>query len=104
MHTMRIIQNLMMLSGCVLTAISNYIINTNITVREQARKHQKVMRCSELSTKAREIRRNDVSPRNGVNSKWQAGGKARFIYLPPGLNDVAQAKSSLIDLELLEAA
>lgn len=34
---------------------------------------------------------------------WQAGGKARFIYLPPGLKDWAQAKSSLIDLDLLAA-
>lgn len=75
-------------------------------MREQARKLRKGIRCSELLTKAVEIRRNDVSPRNGANSRWQAGGKARFIYLPPGLNDYAQAKSSLIDLELreLEAA
>lgn len=34
---------------------------------------------------------------------WQAGGKSRFIYLPPGLNDWAQDKSSLIDLDLLAA-
>lgn len=34
---------------------------------------------------------------------WQAGGKARFIYLPPGLNSWAQAKSSLIDMDLLAA-
>jgi hypothetical protein len=31
---------------------------------------------------------------------WQAGGKARFIYLPPGLM-LALAKSLLIDLEFL---
>ena len=48
-----------------------------------------------------EIRRNDVSPRNGANRKWQAGGKARFIYLPPGLTKYAQAKFLLMDLELL---
>ena len=41
---------------------------------------------------------------------WQAGGKARFIYLPPGYNNdpypiiyqsFADLKSSLMDLKLL---
>lgn len=114
MLIMRIIQNLMRLFGYVPIAILNYIINTNITVREQARKLCKQMRCSELLTKAVEICRNDISPRNGVNRRWQAGGKARFIYLPPGYNNDpcinnlesmtyiivnVQVKLSLIDLE-----
>ena len=88
-HTLitRITQSLWMSFGSVLNAISTYIINQNITVREQARKLRKEMRCSELLTKAVEICRNDVSPRNGVNRKWQAGGKSRFIYLPPGYNN-----------------
>lgn len=44
-----------------------------------------------------------VSAKEGYKVVWQAGGKARFIYLPPGLM-LAQVKFSLIDLELLEAA
>lgn len=43
-----------------------------------------------------------VSAKEGYKVVWQAGGKARFIYLPPGLN-WAQAKSSLIDMDLLAA-
>jgi hypothetical protein len=44
------------------------------------------------------------------NSEWQAGGKARFIYLPPGYNNdpyaiecqqYADVKSTLMDLKLL---
>jgi hypothetical protein len=67
-----------------------------------------------------EVRRNDASARNGANRTWQAGGKARFIYLPPGYNndpcmlrhtagcsfyqgqcidEVVHYKSPLIDLE-----
>lgn len=103
MRIMKITRNLWKLFGSVLCAISIYIINQNITVREQARKLRKGMRCSEPLTKAVEIHRNDVSPRNGVNRKWQAGGKSRFIYLPPGLN-YALAKFSLIDLEAYESA
>lgn len=41
-----------------------------------------------------------VAAKEAYKVVWQAGGKAKFIYLPPGLM-VAQAKSSLIDLELL---
>jgi hypothetical protein len=41
-----------------------------------------------------------VSAKEGYKVVWQAGGKARFIYLPPGLM-LAQVKFSLIDLELL---
>ena len=44
-----------------------------------------------------------VTAKEAYKVVWQAGGKARFIYLPPGLM-MAQAKSSLIDMELLEAA
>lgn len=44
-----------------------------------------------------------VAAKESYKVVWQAGGKARFIYLPPGLM-LAQVKSSLIDLELLEAA
>lgn len=43
-----------------------------------------------------------VSAKEGYKVVWQAGGKARFIYLPPGLN-WALAKSSLIDMDLLAA-
>lgn len=54
-----------------------------------------------------EVGRNDLSTRKSLTMDfrrpWQAGGKARFIYLPPGLTDYAQAKSSLIDLEILAA-
>ena len=56
-------------------------------MREQARKLRKEMRCSELVRKPREICRNDISASNGTNKMWQAGGKARFIYLPPGYNN-----------------
>jgi hypothetical protein len=38
-----------------------------------------------------------------VTESWQAGGKARFIYLPPGLI-YALAKFSLIDLEAYDYA
>ena len=113
MHIMRIIPNLLMSFGFVLYVTFTYIINQNITVREQARKLQMEMRCSEPLTKAVEIRRNDVSAIEkwlASNRKWQAGGKARFIYLPPGYNNdplvtesqqYADIKSFLIDLDLL---
>ena len=39
-----------------------------------------------------------ITAKEGYKVVWQAGGKARFIYLPPGLNE-ALAKSQLIDLE-----
>ena len=62
------------------------------------------MRCSDLQRKPVEIGRNDLSTREsltkGFQLPWQAGGKARFIYLPPGLM-LAQVKFPLIDLELL---
>jgi hypothetical protein len=109
---MKTIQNLTMSFGYVLNAISIYIINQNITVREQARKLCKQMRCSDLSTKARDLHRNDVGANLSgwllSNSMWQAGGKAKFIYLPPGYNNdplnknfthVADLKPFLIDLE-----
>jgi len=44
-----------------------------------------------------------VAAKESYKVVWQAGGKAKFIYLPPGLNDWAQDKSSLIDLDLLAA-
>lgn len=40
-----------------------------------------------------------VVAKEGYKVVWQAGGKSKFIYLPPGLTDYAQVKSSLIDLE-----
>ena len=44
------------------------------------------------------------------NRMWQAGGKARFIYLPPGYNNDpcintflnVHVKSEVIDLEAYE--
>jgi hypothetical protein len=116
MHIMRIIQNLMMFYGYVQYAIFIYITNTNITVREQARKHRKMMRCSDPVTKVLDLHRNDVSANDlsswlTSNSTWQAGGKARFIYLPPGYNNDpcinkilnVQVKPWVIDLECLAA-
>lgn len=41
-----------------------------------------------------------VAAKEAYKVVWQSGGKAKFIYLPPGLM-LALAKSSLIDLELL---
>ena len=76
-------------------------MTTKYTVREQARKPLKRMRCSELLRKPAEISRNEISAHEdglASNRLWQAGGKARFIYLPPGLR-VAQDKPLLIDLE-----
>jgi len=40
-----------------------------------------------------------VAAKEAYKVVWQAGGKARFIYLPPGLM-MALAKSLLIELEL----
>ena len=51
-----------------------------------------------------DIANNFIVAKESYKVVWQAGGKARFIYLPPGLKGYAQAKSPLIDLELLEAA
>ena len=123
MLTMKIIQNLSMFCGYVLLVIFFIIINQNITLREQARKLRNQMRCSEPKRKPWEICRNDISAylfRLTSNSMWQAGGKARFIYLPPGYNNdpcmlrhtagcsfyqgqcidkVVHSKFSLIDLE-----
>lgn len=51
-----------------------------------------------------------VAAKESYKVVWQAGGKARFIYLPPGYNNdpltidyqtFADLKSSLIDLNLL---
>lgn len=39
-----------------------------------------------------------VTAKEGYKVVWQAGGKAKFIYLPPGLSE-ALDKSQLIDLE-----
>jgi len=44
-----------------------------------------------------------VAAKEAYKVVWQAGGKARFIYLPPGLNSWAQDKFSLIDLDLQAA-
>ena len=44
-----------------------------------------------------------VTAKEGYKVVWQSGGKAKFIYIPPGLNDWAQDKSSLIDSDLLAA-
>ncbi len=93
-------------------------------MREQAVKLRKQMRCSDLQRKPVEVGRNDLSTRKsltmGYQLPWQAGGKARFIYLPPGYNNdpcmlrhtagasfyqgsciekVVQDKSLLIDLK-----
>ena len=57
----RTIQNLLMSFGYVPYAISTYITVQNITVREQARKLRKKMRCSDPLTKAVETCRNDMS-------------------------------------------
>jgi hypothetical protein len=116
MPIMKIIQTLMMSFGSVQRVISIYITSINTTLREQARKHRKVMRCSEPKRKPWEILRNEVSAMfihgHKSNSKWQAGGKARFIYLPPGYNNDpcikiflnVHVKSELIDLEAYEQA
>jgi hypothetical protein len=114
MHIMRIIQNLSKSFGCVQLAISIIITNQNITLREQARKQRKLMRCSDPKRKPWEICRNDISAYlirlTSNRTKWQAGGKFRFIYLPPGYNNdpfrnyrmhVADLKSSLIILNSL---
>lgn len=57
-----------------------------------------------------ELYRNDAATRNGSNNEfssnsWQAGGKSRFIYLPPGYNNdpciklSVHVKPTVIDLE-----
>lgn len=50
-----------------------------------------------------DIANNFVVAKEAYKVVWQAGGKMKFIYLPPGLKDWAQDKSSLIDLDLLAA-
>lgn len=40
-----------------------------------------------------------VAAKESYKVVWQAGGKARFIYLPPGLKNWAQVKPHLMDLE-----
>jgi len=103
MHIMRIIPKLLKSFGCVLSVIFTYIMNQNITVREQARRLRKEMRCAKPLTKAVEISRNEISAilkygQQVIDSLWQSGGKARFIYMPPGLS-LALDKSLLIDLD-----
>jgi N4-gp56 family major capsid protein len=44
-----------------------------------------------------------VTAKEGYKVVFRAGGRAQFIYLPPGLINQALAKSSLIDLDLLAA-
>lgn len=44
-----------------------------------------------------------ISAQEGYKVVFQAGGRAKYIYTPPGLNEWALAKSSLIDLDLLAA-
>lgn len=112
MDITKTIQSLMMSYGYVLHVIFTYIINIKCTVREQARRLRKQMRCSDPLTKAVEISRNEISAILrwlSSNRKWQAGGKARFIYLPPGYNNdpylikyqaFADLKSSLIVLKI----
>ena len=52
-----------------------------------------------------------VTAKEGYKVVWQAGGKARFIYLPPGYNndpciktENVHVKSEVIDLEAYELA
>ena len=40
-----------------------------------------------------------ICAKEGYKVVHQAGGKAKFIYMPPGLTKYAQVKFSLIDLE-----
>lgn len=44
-----------------------------------------------------------ITAKEGYKVVFRAGGRAQFIYLPPGLTNQALAKSSLIDLDLLAA-
>lgn len=53
---------------------------------------------SNASLLGNDIANNFVVAKEGYKVVWQAGGKAKFIYLPPGLSE-ALAKSQLIDLE-----
>lgn len=90
-HIMKTIQNLWKLFGYVQDAIFFYIMNTNITVRDLTRRLQKEMRKSDPWRKPKDSRRNDVGANVSrwlsSNSEWQAGGKAKFIYIPPGYNN-----------------
>lgn len=120
MLIMRTTRNILRSFGFVPNVIFIYIISTNITVRDLTKKLRKEMRKSQLPTKAEEA--GSKRPARHVNFhvvsksqvteskriKWQAGGKAKFIYLPPGYNNdpyVAKSqwyvdlKPSLIDLE-----
>lgn len=116
---MKIIQNLWMLFGSAKDVIFFYIMNINITVRDLTKRLRKEMRKSQLPTKAEEENPKWFSRYRKIVSKpkwlkvrdlWQAGGKARFIYLPPGYNNdpysiecqqYADVKSTLMDLKLL---
>jgi len=106
MDIMRIIQNLMKLFGFVHLVISTIIINIECTVNDLTKKLRKEMRKSEHTTKAceRDPKRflRHVIINNMVKKVtvylWQSGGKARFIYMPPGLS-LALDKSLLIDLD-----
>jgi len=99
MRTMRITQNRWTLCGFVQNAISIYITAISTTVNDLAKRRRKVMRKSALPTKAEEV--GSKCPARHVNFhmvsklnklkvtvlRWQAGGKAKFIYLPPGYNN-----------------
>jgi hypothetical protein len=62
----------------------------NFTVNDLTKKLRKEMRKSELLSKAREgspkrePRQKWSVPKGKVTEMWQAGGKMKFIYLPPG--------------------
>lgn len=93
----KIIQNLLKLFGSAQNAILIYITDTNITVNDLASGLQMEMRKSHLPTKAeegspkREPRQSyDWSVNLNwlkVRELWQAGGKAKFIYRPPGYGE-----------------
>lgn len=74
------------------------------------------MRKSDLPTKAEEgwsknLPRLQYIVSHKSNRMWQAGGKAKFIYMPPGYNndpciktENVHVKSRVIDLETYEYA
>jgi N4-gp56 family major capsid protein len=45
-----------------------------------------------------------VTAKEGYKVVWQAGGRAKFIYIPPGLTNWAQVKSLLIEVDLCRNA
>lgn len=50
-----------------------------------------------------DVANNFICAKEAYKVVTQVGGKGKVIYRPPGLNEHAQYKSSLIDLELLAA-